>query len=90
MLELVEAYTRTRPGNVLAGYLPALRAGNGSDSHAGLDPYFPRDWRTAAADPVFRAAQEAERDRVYFNPSVRDGEADGVRALGRSPTTTRR
>ncbi|MGK5522798.1 chitosanase [Micromonospora sp. URMC 107] len=82
MLELVEAYTRTKPGNVLAGYLPALRAVNGSDSHAGLDPYFPRDWRTAAADPVFRAAQEAERDRVYFNPSVRDGKADGVRALG--------
>ncbi|MBM0224696.1 MULTISPECIES: chitosanase [Micromonospora] len=82
MLELVQAYTTTKPGNVLAGYLPALRAVNGSDSHAGLDPYFPRDWRTAAADPVFRAAQEAERDRVYFNPSVRDGKADGVRALG--------
>jgi chitosanase len=82
MLELVEAYTRTKPGNVLAGYLPALRAVNGSDSHAGLDPNFPRDWRTAATDPVFRAAQEAERDRVYFNPSVRDGKADGVRALG--------
>ncbi|MGN9891900.1 chitosanase [Micromonospora sp. L31] len=82
MLALVEAYTRTKPGNVLAGYLPALRAVNGTDSHAGLDPYFPRDWRTAAADPVFRVAQEAERDRVYFNPSVRDGKADGVRALG--------
>ncbi|MET7968315.1 lectin [Micromonospora sp. NPDC005305] len=82
MLELVQAYTRTKPGNVLAGYLPALRAVNGSDSHAGLDPNFPRDWRTAAADPVFRAAQEAERDRVYFNPSVRDGKTDGVRALG--------
>lgn len=82
MLELVEAYSRTKPGNVLACYLPALRAVNGSDSHAGLDPYFPRDWRTAAADPVFRTAQEAERDRVYFNPSVRDGKADGVRALG--------
>ncbi|MDZ5447651.1 chitosanase [Micromonospora sp. 4G57] len=82
MLELVQAYTRTKPGNVLAGYLPALRAVNGSDSHAGLDPYFPRDWRTAAADPVFRAGQEAERDRVYFNPSLRDGKADGVRALG--------
>ncbi|PSK61864.1 Chitosanase [Micromonospora sp. MH33] len=82
MLELVEVYTRTKPGNVLAGYLPALRAVNGSDSHAGLDPNFPRDWRTAATDPVFRAAQEAERDRVYFNPSVRDGKTDGVRALG--------
>ncbi|MGW1058109.1 chitosanase [Micromonospora rubida] len=82
MLELVEAYTVTKPGNVLAPYLPALRSVNGTDSHAGLDPNFPRDWRTAAADGVFQAAQEAERDRVYFNPSVRDGKADGVRALG--------
>ncbi|GAB3938402.1 chitosanase CsnA [Micromonospora vulcania] len=82
MLELVEAYTRTKPGNVLASYLPALRAVNGTPSHAGLDPNFTRDWRTAATDATFRAAQEAERDRVYFNPSVRDGKADGVRALG--------
>ncbi|MBQ0901573.1 chitosanase [Micromonospora sp. U21] len=82
MLELVEAYTRTKPGNVLAPYLPALRSVNGTDSHAGLDPNFPRDWRAAATDPVFRAAQEAERDRVYFNPSVRDGKTDQVRALG--------
>ena len=82
MLELVEAYTATKPGNVLAKYLPALRDVNGTESHAGLDPNFTRDWRTAAADPVFQAAQESERDRVYFNPSVRDGKADGVRALG--------
>lgn len=82
MLELVEAYTATKPNNVLAKYLPALRNVNGTDSHAGLDPNFTRDWRTAANDSVFRAAQEAERDRVYFNPSVRDGKNDGVRALG--------
>jgi chitosanase len=82
MLELVEAYTAAKPGNVLAAYLPALRRVNGSDSHAGLDPNFPRDWRTAAGDPVFRDAQESERDRLYFNPSVRDAKADGVRALG--------
>ncbi|MCU7727243.1 chitosanase [Actinoplanes sp. KI2] len=82
MLELVQAYTNTKPSNVLAKYLPALRNVNGSDSHAGLDPNFTKDWKTAAADPVFQAAQEAERDRVYFNPSVADGKADGVRALG--------
>ncbi|GAB2582787.1 hypothetical protein Aab01nite_60400 [Paractinoplanes abujensis] len=82
MLELVQAYTNAVPGNVLAKYLPALRNVNGTDSHAGLDPNFPADWRTAAADTRFQAAQEAERDRVYFNPSVRDGKNDGVRALG--------
>ena len=82
MLELVEAYTATKPGNVLAKYLPALRRVDGTDSHEGLDPNYTRDWVTAAADPVFQAAQEAERDRVYFNPSVRDGKNDGLRALG--------
>ncbi|GLY97007.1 chitosanase [Actinoplanes sp. NBRC 103695] len=82
MLELVERYTQTKPNNVLAKYLPALRQVDGSDSHAGLDPNYPADWRTAAADSVFQAAQESERDRVYFNPSVRDAKNDGVRALG--------
>ncbi|GAA2644438.1 chitosanase [Paractinoplanes durhamensis] len=82
MLELVEAYTATKPSNVLAKYLPALRNVDGTDSHSGLDPNFTKDWKTAAADTVFQAAQEAERDRVYFNPSVRDGKSDGVRALG--------
>lgn len=82
MLELVEAYTATKPSNVLAKYLPALRNVNGTESHSGLDPNFTKDWKTAAADTVFQAAQESERDRVYFNPSVRDGKADGVRALG--------
>ena len=82
MLELVQAYTNTKPSNVLAKYLPALRNVDGTDSHAGLDPNFTRDWKTAAADSVFQAAQEAERDRVYFTPSVRDGKSDGVRALG--------
>jgi chitosanase len=82
MLELVQAYTNTKPSNVLAKYLPALRNVNGTDSHSGLDPNFTRDWKTAAADSVFQAAQDAERDRVYFNPSVADGKTDGVRALG--------
>jgi chitosanase len=82
MLELVQAYTDAVPGNVLAKYLPALRAVNGTPSHAGLDPNFTNDWRTAANDSRFQAAQESERDRVYFNPSVRDGKSDGVRALG--------
>ncbi|GAA0544750.1 hypothetical protein GCM10010172_27930 [Paractinoplanes ferrugineus] len=82
MLELVEAYTATKPSNVLAKYLPALRKVDGTSSHSGLDPNFTKDWKTAAADSVFQAAQESERDRVYFNPSVRDGKSDGVRALG--------
>ncbi|GAA4195578.1 chitosanase [Microbispora amethystogenes] len=82
MLGLVGLYTRRRPGNPLAGYLPALRKVNGTDSHRGLGPGFVKAWRAAAADPVFRRAQDDERDRVYFGPAVARAEADGLRALG--------
>ncbi|MFH8662919.1 chitosanase [Streptomyces afghaniensis] len=82
MLGLVELYTDRKPGNVLAKYLPALRRVDGSDSHDGLDPGFPGDWRRAARDAEFRRAQDDERDRVYFGPAVRQGKADGLRVLG--------
>jgi chitosanase len=82
MLEVVEAYTDAEPGNVLAKYLPALREVNGTDSHDGLDPNFPADWRRAAADPAFQKAQDDERDSVYFNPAVNQAKSDGLRALG--------
>ncbi|MFL6051844.1 MAG: chitosanase [Actinoallomurus sp.] len=82
MLDLVQLYTDRKPGNVLAKYLPALRKVNGSDSHSGLDPNFPADWRKAASDKVFQQAQEDERDRVYFNPAVNQAKKDGLRALG--------
>lgn len=82
MLDLVELYADRRPGNVLAPYLPALRRVNGTDSHDGLDPDYPRDWARAAQDQAFRQAQDHERDRVYFNPAVRQGKTDGLRVLG--------
>ncbi|WP_326626162.1 MULTISPECIES: chitosanase [unclassified Streptomyces] len=82
MLDLVELYTQRKPGNVLAKYLPALREVDGTDSHDGLDPNFTRDWVTAASDPAFEQAQNDERDRVYFNPAVSRGKADGIGTLG--------
>ncbi|MFE4823137.1 chitosanase [Streptomyces sp. NPDC056704] len=82
MLDLVELYTRRKPGNVLAKYLPALREVNGGDSHQGLDPGFPADWRRAAQDTAFQQAQNDERDRVYFNPAVAQGKTDGIGVLG--------
>ncbi|MEU6120119.1 chitosanase [Streptomyces sp. NPDC047117] len=82
MLELVELYTKRKPGNVLAKYLPALREVDGSDSHEGLDPNFTKDWKKAAQDSAFQKAQNDERDRVYFNPAVKQGKADGVGVLG--------
>ncbi|WP_326593471.1 chitosanase [Streptomyces sp. NBC_01294] len=82
MLDLVEYYTQVKPGNVLAKYLPALRDVDGSDSHAGLDPNFTGDWAKAAQDAEFRKAQDRERDRVYFNPSVKQAKSDGLGVLG--------
>ncbi|MGW2647335.1 chitosanase [Streptomyces sp. NPDC001393] len=82
MLDLVQLYADRKPGNVLAKYLPALRKVNGTDSHDGLDPNYPRDWRKAAQDTVFQQCQNDERDRVYFNPAVAQGKTDGLRALG--------
>jgi chitosanase len=82
MLELVEHYIDLKPGNVLAKYLPALKKVNGSDSHTGLGSAFEKDWATAAKDTVFQQAQNDERDRVYFNPSVGQAKSDGLGALG--------
>lgn len=82
MLDLVELYTQRKPGNVLAKYLPALREVDGTDSHDGLDPDYPRDWEKAAEDSAFQQAQNDERDRVYFNPAVSQGKADGIGTLG--------
>ena len=82
MLELVQRYTDAAPGNPLSGFLPGLRRVNGSDSHAGLGAAFVSAWRSAAKDPAFQAAQDAERDRVYFDPAVAQAKADGLHALG--------
>ena len=82
MLAVVTEYTRRKPANGLARYLPALRTVDGSDSHAGLDPGFPAAWRAAARDPLFQKVQEDARDWMYFNPSLRLARTDGLRALG--------
>ncbi|MCF3106928.1 chitosanase [Streptomyces roseoverticillatus] len=82
MLEVVVRYTHRKRRNPLAPYLPALRRVNGTASHAGLGTHFERAWKTAARDEAFQAAQEEERDRVYFGPAVRLAEADGLRTLG--------
>jgi chitosanase len=82
MLDLVTLYNQRKPGNALSKYLPALRKVNGTDSHSGLGSAFVSAWRTAAKDTVFQQAQNDERDRVYFNPAVRQAKTDGLRALG--------
>jgi chitosanase len=84
MLDLVEDYQAISPGNRLAKYLPALRtlAAQNSDSHNGLDPGFPADWRAAAKDVAFQVSQDNIRDEQYFDPAVTQAKADGLRTLG--------
>ncbi|MFD5626369.1 chitosanase [Streptomyces sp. NPDC127072] len=82
LLVLVEGYTEDHPDNGLARYLPALREVDGTDSHEGLDPGFTTAWREEASVAAFREAQDAVRDRVYFDPAVRRAELDGLGTLG--------
>src|SRR4051812_23248853 len=82
MLELVEYYAQVAPGNVLAAYLPALRKADGTASTSGLGKKFEHAWKAAARDPKFCAAQDHERDRTYFDPSVEQAAKDGLRTLG--------
>jgi chitosanase len=82
MLQVVKAYTRTKRRNPLARFLRALKRVNGSSSHKGLGKPFVKAWRKAARDPLFRLAQDNERDNTYFNPSVDLAKSDGLNALG--------
>lgn len=82
MLELVEDYTKTKPGNPLAPFLPALKKVNGTDSHAGLGSAFEAAWKQAASDPVFQQAQEKIRDEMYFKPAIALAKTDGLNILG--------
>ncbi|WP_279235515.1 chitosanase [Nocardioides sp. SR21] len=82
LLVVVRRYTDAQPGNPLARFIPALERVNGTDSHEGLGRPFVRAWHRAAHDPAFRRVQDAERDRVYFDPAVRRAKQDGLRALG--------
>jgi chitosanase len=82
MLLLVQNYTTAEPDNPLAPFLPALHAVDGSASHAGLGESFERAWGAAAGDPVFRRAQDALLDSMYFDPAVSRARKDGLGALG--------
>jgi chitosanase len=82
MQQVVAAYTKASPNNVLAKYTAALQKVNGSASHTGLGNAFVADWKTAAKDPLFQKAQDNERDNVYFNPAVNQAISDGLHSLG--------
>lgn len=82
MLEVVKNYTKEKPDNKLAPFLPALKKVNGSDSHEGLGVNFEKAWQEASKDPVFQKAQNKIRDRDYFDPAVKRAQKDGLSVLG--------
>jgi chitosanase len=55
MLDLVQQYNSSEPGNVLQQYTSTLQqlVASGSDDTSALGDSFPDDRRTAAADPEF-------------------------------------
>ncbi len=69
LLFLIRRYTEAKPGNVLAPYLPALAAVNGTDSEMGLAG-FTDAWAEAAEDPDFRSLQDQLVDELYFVPAM--------------------
>jgi hypothetical protein len=85
---VVERYTKAKPGNVLAKFLPELRklAKSGSAKTSGLpEAAYVKAWRQAAADGAFRQAQDQITDELYFNPAMRYADKAGVKtALARA------
>jgi chitosanase len=84
-LAVVRRYTRQVPGNPLARFVPTLEAlsalpddSAGRASTRGLDG-FEAAWASAATDPTFRAAQDAEVDATSFAPSQRHADQLGLR-----------
>jgi chitosanase len=89
MLALLRYYRTTTPGNLLEKYIPKLErimdapyADRPSLSHTLLGADFMSDWAAAAATRQFRAAQRAERDRVYWRPALNRASHDGLSPLG--------
>ena len=80
LLLVAERYKRLKPGNPLGKYLPRLRelAGLASDSTAGLDG-FSEAWTLAADDKLFRAAQDAVSDDLYYLPALKSARSLGLK-----------
>lgn len=68
---------------------PTLQGLDDPAKKDGLCAPFVNAWQQAANDPAFQAAQDAERDQLYFDPAVAQAKADGLRTLGQFISTTR-
>jgi chitosanase len=84
--DLIKRYTAAKPGNPLARYLHRLEvlALERSGSTEGLDGFI-EAVRQEAADPHFRAAQDALQDELYYQKSAKSSDRLGLRtALART------
>jgi len=72
LLQVVGRYTKVKPENPLAKYLPRLLelAKLHSSSTEGLNG-FPDAWEKAAQDPLFREAQDNVSDKFYYLPALK-------------------
>jgi hypothetical protein len=90
LLEVVQNYVATKPGNVLAPFVPGLQTcaatGMGGSAttaaNSNLGTPFKTAWATAAADPVFQTVQINYRNQVYWTPAFNQATADGLSNLG--------
>lgn len=90
LLDVVQAFVSTKPGNVLAPFVPGLQAttatgmgGSASSSaNSNLGQAFRTAWATAANDPVFQQVQIQYRNQVYWTPAYNQAVADGLSPLG--------
>jgi hypothetical protein len=90
LLELVQNYTATKPGNVLAPFLPGLQtcatAGMGGSAttlaNSNLGTPFKNAWAQATTDTVFQTAQINYRNQTYWTPAFNQAVADGLSNLG--------
>jgi len=79
-LEVILAYTKVKPNNTLAQFIPILKklAKEGDDSVNGLDGYS-KAWKEEAKNLAFRDAQDQVVDKLYYQPSKKYADKLGFR-----------
>jgi chitosanase len=83
LLRVVKRYKALKPDNTLNRFIPVLEDTLDSVSTEGLDD-LPAAWKAAAADPLFRKAQDQIYEGVYLDPALRLADSlDLHSALGR-------
>lgn len=68
--------------NVLARYLPALKAVNGTASKKGLGSSFVQAWKKACKTPEMTKAQNSVLRNQYLDPAIKAAKTDGLSPLG--------